>query len=344
MDCISTLSAAKISAFLHDIEAYGASREQILHAAQLNEAVLQYPDHRITSLEFRRVLQETVRLTGHEDIGLLQGKDISRGFSNIVGYVLMNCRTLREAADKYCKYEKIVDGTSISELSESDGKVFFKCTVTDEILKGNRQFSDFRITGILSYAKLLTGRRAEPARICFSYPRPSETGAYENIFSCPVCFGNDSDILVFRREDMEQPVMEPNGALLEAFEEIARKTLKGLGIKGIYTEKVTDILLREIRGEIPAVGRVAELLSMSTRNLQLCLRREGTSYSALVDEIRKGIAVSYLDDRDVPTDEIAYVLGFSETSAFQRAFKRWTKITPGEYRNLLSGRRTAEIN
>ena len=138
--------------------------------------------------------------------------------------------------------------------------------------------------------------------------------------------------------------MEPNGALLEAFEEIARKTLKGLGIKGIYTEKVTDILLREIRGEIPAVGRVAELLSMSTRNLQLCLRREGTSYSALVDEIRKGIAVSYLGDRDVPTDEIAYVLGFSETSAFQRAFKRWTKITPGEYRNLLSGRRTAEIN
>ncbi len=133
MDCISTLSATKVSAFLHDIEEYGASREQIFQAAQLNAAVLQYPDHRITSLEFRRVLQETVRLTGNENIGLLQGQDFLKGFSNIVGYVLMNCRTLGEAADKYCKYEKIVDGTSISEIQESKVQVCLKCTMIDDV-------------------------------------------------------------------------------------------------------------------------------------------------------------------------------------------------------------------
>lgn len=133
MDCISTLSATKVSAFLHDIEEYGASREQILQTAQLNAAVLQYPDHRITSLEFRRVLQETVRLTGNENIGLLQGQDFLKGFSNIVGYVLMNCRTLGEAADKYCKYEKIVDGTSISEIQELKVQVCLKCTMIDDV-------------------------------------------------------------------------------------------------------------------------------------------------------------------------------------------------------------------
>ncbi|NLK85974.1 MAG: AraC family transcriptional regulator [Clostridiaceae bacterium] len=338
MDFISTLSAAKVSAFLHDIGEYGVSCEQILRGARLNETILQYPDHRITSLEFRRVLHETVRLTGNEDIGLLQGKGIARGFSNIVGYVLMNCRTLGEAADKYCKYEKIVDGTSITELQKSDGQVCLKCTTIDEELKGNRQFSDFRAAGILTYTKLLTGTKTEPVQIQFSYPRPSEIAAYERIFGCPVYFGRDSDILTFRQKDMEQTVMEPNGALLADFEDIARKTLKRFGIKGIYTGKVTDILLQEIRGETPAIGRVAELLSMSIRNLQLCLRREGTSYSALVDEIRQRMAVSYLKDRTISTDEIAYVLGFSESSAFQRAFKRWTNITPGAYRDLLSGR------
>lgn len=332
--CLSTVSATKVAAFFQNIEAYGVNRSQVLEKARVNPDLLKLPDHRISSSEMKRILKEAVRLTGNENIGLLQGEQLTRGFSNIVGYVLLNCATLKEAAEKYCKYEKTVDGTSITETRES-GDTFRLCSaMIDGELAGLRQYSDFRVAGILAYTKLLCGKRLIPVEVHFSYPRPTDTSLHEMLFGCPVLFGASSDTLVFRRKDMEVSILEPNPALLAEFERIARAALRGLGYGGVYSEKVTNIVLQEIRGEIPTVESIACKLSMSVRSLQNCLKREGTSYIRIVGEIRKEIAITYLKEKQVPTDEIAYLLGFSESSAFHRAFKRWTKTTPGEFRNL----------
>lgn len=95
-----------------------------------------------------------------------------------------------------------------------------------------------------------------------------------------------------------------------------------------YEKIVDETTITDVKKE----GGVAEKLSMSVRNLQIYLKREGASYTKLLNEIRKDRAVNYLKDKSISIDETAYILGFSETSAFYRAFKKWTGFTPGEFR------------
>lgn len=332
MRYLSTISSAKASAFLNNFGAYGASIDQVLENARVNPHVLLSPDQRITSAELKKIMEEAVRLTNNEDIGLLQGESISRGFSNILGYVLLNCSTLGEAAEKYCKYERIVDGTSITGLRLDRSQYHITITTTDDILANVRQFSDFKLSGIMSYAKLLTGRKIIPVKACLTYERPKNTLLHERIFECPVHFGKECDMLIFKREDFDIPVIEPNKSLLALFEKIAQDELEELGVHGIYTERISNTIIGELKGSLPTIDRIAAMLSMSTRNLQLCLKKEGTTFTGLVNEIRKKTAFNYLSDSGNSIDEIAFVLGFSESSAFHRAFKRWTNMTPGEFR------------
>lgn len=116
------------------------------------------------------------------------------------------------------------------------------------------------------------------------------------------------------------------------FEKFARETLNKLEKRESFMVKVSRIILEEMQGNIPSVKMVANKLAMSERSLQYYLKREGTSYIKLLNNIRKDLAASYLKDKSVSIDEIAYFIGFSETSAFHRAFKKWTGFTPCEFR------------
>lgn len=337
MKNILTMSVTKISAFLNGFEAYGINKEEVLKSASIDPSILKSPDNRLASDEVNRLIQEAVRLTNNENIGLCQGELLSKGFSNILGYILMNCRTLGEAAEKYCKYEKIVDETSITNIKIEGSFAVLSNTTIDNTLANNRQFSDFKISGILSYIKLLTGKRIALNEVYFTHHKPKDISEYQRIFKCPVFFEKSVNALVFDYRLLNLPIIEPNKELLLLFERNARETLNTFESNGTYSKKVTSIILKEMKGDIPSIDTVAKRLAMSVRNLQIYLKREGASYTKLLNEIRKDMAVNYLKDKSVSIDETAYILGFSETSAFYRAFKKWTGFTPGEFR-------TAEVS
>lgn len=326
-----TMSATKISAFLHSFESYGFSREAVLKAASLEPGLLDSPDNRLSSEEVFRIVYEAARLTGNEAIGLHQGNSMPKGFSNILGYLMMNCRSLGEAAAKYCKYEKIVDETSFTTLEVKDDTAVLSTTTIDKVLDKNRQLSDFRVSGMLSYTRLLAGNSINLKATYFEHAKPEDISVYEQTFKCPVYFGKDTNAIVFDKSYLKHPIIEPNEQLLSLFEKTAMETLATASNKETYAKRVINIILREMNGEIPAIDLVAKRLAVSVRSLQGYLRKEGTSYLKLVDEVRKGIAVNYLKEKNVSIAEIAYTLGFSETSSFNRAFKRWTDSTPCEF-------------
>lgn len=332
MKNILTMSVTKISAFLNGLEAYGINKEEALKLACIDPSILKSPDNRLTSDEVNRIIQEAVRLTNNENIGLCHGELLSKGFSNILGYILMNCRTLGEAAEKYCKYEKIVDETSITNIKIEGSFAVLSNTTIDNVLASNRQFSDFKISGIFSYINLLIGKRIVLNEVYFTHRKPKDISEYQRIFKCPVSFEETTNALVFDCRLLNLPIIEPNTDLLLLFEKKAQETLKAFENNETYTKKVTSIILKEMKGDIPSIDTVAKRLAMSVRNLQIYLKREGTSYTRLVNEIRKDMAVNYLKDKNVSIGEVAYILGFSETSTFYRAFKKWTSFTPSEFR------------
>ncbi|MBC2579422.1 AraC family transcriptional regulator [Clostridium sp. DJ247] len=335
MENTLTISATKISAFLKDFENYGVTRDEILRYARIIPSILKSPDNRLTSEGVNRIIQAAVKLTNNEDIGLLQGARLSKGFSSILGYILMNCDTLGEAALKYCKYEKIVDETSITDIKIESNFAILSNTTIDNKLLNNRQFSDFKISGMLSYAKLLTGKNIRLNKVCFTHRKPKDISEYQKIFQCPIFFEESMNALVFDYESLKLLITEPNRSLLILFEKNIQEVLQERDGSETYTKKVTRIITKETKGELPKIDLVARKLTISTRGLQIRLKNEGTSYTKLISKVQREMAEKYLKDKNNSTDEIAYALGFSDTSAFHRAFKKWTGITPKEFRNSI---------
>lgn len=333
---LPTISATKISSFLNNFEVYGISVSEVITASGFDCSLLSSPDNRLSGLEAKKIIETAVRLTKDENLGLHQGERLSRGFSNILGYVLMNCSTLGECWTKYCRYEKIIDNTSISNFHIDDGIAAISNTTVDSALESSRQFTDFKIAGTLSYIKLLSNKQLELKEVHFNYPRPSDISEYERIFQCTILFEKESNALLFEPSQLDISIVEPNEKLLKMFEKNAQELLEWLNIDNTYTHLVSELMLDELsKGNLPSIEAIAQKLFISVRSLQLYLKKEETSYIKLVKEVRKSTAEKYLMDRNISVDEIAFVLGFSETSAFYRAFKLWTGQTPVQFRKSL---------
>src|SRR3989338_7533693 len=168
MKNILTMSVTKISAFLNGFEADGINKEKTLKLACIDPSIFKSPDNRLTSNEVNRLIQEAVRLTNNENIGLCQGELLSKGFSNILGYIMMNCRTLGEAAEKYCKYEKIVDETAITDVKREGGFAILSNVTIDNVLAAANTLSIVTLLSIAKPPSLLTSVMAVSSTI-FSY-------------------------------------------------------------------------------------------------------------------------------------------------------------------------------
>jgi AraC-like DNA-binding protein len=132
---------------------------------------------------------------------------------------------------------------------------------------------------------------------------------------------------------LKTPILLANPQIMEGLEQLVQKTLYRTYARNSWAEKVAQILFKALLQEKDAgIASVAKNLAVTTRNLQLKLKDEGTSFRKLFDEVRKKISIGYLKDEDASICEIALLLGFADQSAFHHAFKRWTGKTPGEYR------------
>ncbi len=327
-----SMSATKISAFLWNIEQYGIDRDGVLRGADIQPSALASPDQRLPSSGVHRIFLSAARLSDNENIGLLQGERLVKGFSTILGHLLMNCRSLGEAIEKFCQYEKTVDETSHAALRRRGPLVEFSNTSMDPLLTTNRQLSDFKVAGALSYMRLLTGKEIILNDVFFTHRAPADSSEYRRIFKCPVRFERQVNAMVFDRQVLDVPLLEPNTGLLPLLENNAREALNTLEGSDAYTRKVAGILLQEMKGEVPTIMNVAEKLGMSVRSLQGHLKKEGATFSKLMEQVRRETAIMYLKDRNSSIGEIAFILGFSEPSAFHRAFRKWTNRTPGEFR------------
>jgi AraC-like DNA-binding protein len=196
-----------------------------------------------------------------------------------------------------------------------------------------RTIADYAMA--LWWANNLRGAPGADARAecCMLHPRPPDTLVYERTFEgATLCFDAEEYAFSFDRERLEAPRPMSDPALHIVLCAHAALLLDHLPDRFSVVERVRDLALRELLRGNPTVGNAARALRMSTRTLASRLQSEGTTFSALVDQMRRELALGYLDDRRMTPTEIAFRIGFSHVEAFYRAFKRWTGQTPAAYR------------
>ena len=141
---------------------------------------------------------------------------------------------------------------------------------------------------------------------------------------------------MLEKNTLNLPVFLADPKLLETIENLAKSLLDRLYPTNIWTDKVISLITKLLAGgEKTEIKTIAVNLEVSARNLQNRLKEEKTSYQIILDQVRKEVALNYLSQKKVTICDIALLLGFSEQSAFNHAFKRWSGLTPGQYRKSI---------
>lgn len=326
-----TTTIAKIQPFIDHLKSLPIELERLLREARVDRPLLDNPENRLGGKEVLALFELAVEATGQEELGLVVGKEL-RGFSNILAYILLNCETMRECQEKLKHYEGVLDDMVTLELRESGNRATLILHSKESIMDSSRALIDYKVSGTISYIRTLTGSPITPEKVYLSYPEPTNIESYREFFDCPISFNSSLNAIVMDTAYLDLSTLSPNRELLKIFESHAEEVLTRLGRLESYSGKVSSLIMELLQGETPKIDKVAYELAVSVRSLQNKLKDEGTSYSRLLDDVRKELALTYLKDRENSISDISYLLGFSEPSVFHRSFKKWTDSTPGRYR------------
>ncbi len=261
-------------------------------------------------------------------IGLRIGLEVQVGHLDSAGLLLMSCETLGDALEALLEYFPIISEGSVIDTVTDERCVRIRYTPGYEICQATR--AEAALACISHLTRWMTGDRVLPAEICLRHEARTAPATYRALLGCPVRFQGDAYSLTYTRDALSKPLIQANAALRQHLQQVADRMLASLSAHG--TASQVQALLRHH----PRWGkeRVAELLGISGRHLNRRLADEGSSFKLLRDATLHQMAVERLQSEE-SLRSIAVALGFSDESAFAKAFRRWTGLSPAQYRRQL---------
>ncbi|MBZ5554633.1 MAG: AraC family transcriptional regulator [Acidobacteriia bacterium] len=327
-----TIQARAVLKILDAVRRAEVRSGELFDTVKLDTSALDDPEARIPYHTLVTLYEQGSRLTGDDAFGLHLAERITPQMFDVVGYAAMNSPTLGEALMRVIRYDRIWTDGSKYRL-EREGpivRILYEYTSPDP--KNCRQECEASLAGLVCVGRSLTGVRWTPLEVNFKHPCPGDTSEHGRIFGAPVRFLMPANEMVLDRQLLDQPLVKADLGLCAVLDRHATEMLDGLPRQVDLIARLRRTLAQSLRGGSPGVEALARELGMSTRTLQRRLSEEGTSYHRLLEDLRHDLSRKYLLEPGLATGEVAYLLGFSEPSAFHRAFRQWTGMTPGDYR------------
>lgn len=288
------------------------------------------PEGRVPIARAHELLELAVRWSHDPDLGLRAGEQMCTGDCGVVDYTVCSAGTVREAIEMAARYTRLVNDVISMPLQVDGERALLR--VECEVLMP-RAAADFMMAGFYTtHGRAWLG--GIPGLECwFVHPTPGSTAEYTRAFGgATLRFGAPCYAFAFPQRALDEPLVSANPKLHAVVQRHAERLLADLPPVHSLTERVRHLMNGELaRGRLTA-EQVAQRLHMSRRTLCRKLESEGTSFTALLADLRQRLALQYVGNAELGLAEIAFLLGFSEAAAFHRAFKRWTGRTPLEYR------------
>ena len=305
----------------------------LLQGTDLDEAWLHQKDAKITRAQFQRLVANALEISGDPALGLTIGEYFNLGDYGFWGYAILSSSTWGEANAVALKYWDLSGGlvrivfTSGAELSTWQ---MYPAFPMDSLALW--QFGvEEQLSAWWTALRLIGTHQPEFSEIRLSYPEPEHGDRYRALFGCPVYF--EEAVTLFRTPTahLDRPTATGHPQVAVVCKRQCQDILETLhGADELIGAVRERVLLSP--GRFPRVDEMAEHLALSPRTLRRRLRERGTTYQALLDEVRGEVAKQYLRTTNLSTDQIADRLGFAETTSFRRAFTKWTGKTPRAFR------------
>lgn len=299
----------------------------------ITDEQLESPQARVPLKAEHQLLLKALQCTKDPLFGLHMGERIRPRFMGELGYASMSSTNLRQAIDLMVPFQRVTTEFAEAEvLRQGDHVTLLWHTTFNEPMTTRHRVEAFFV-GAVTFGRWISGTDENPVEVRFQHSMPDCGDAeYQRVFRCPVLFNQADNAVVLDQRLLDLPMKDADPEV----HHIMRNRLQQAVTRYLARDNLLDQVRMEIRRQlertIPQVENVAEGLDMKPWTLRRRLRAENTDFSTLLEEERRALAQDWLIHSDRSVSQIAADLGYSEQSAFNRAFKRWFDTTPVAYR------------
>lgn len=259
----------------------------------------------------------------------------SVGEIGALGMVAQVAPNLRGAFERMIRYQQVLTGSVLARMHDdrARGVTLFEVLPVEGNGLGARCRREEMVASGLKMARDITGEHVRPRRVCFAHAAPPVTREHEAFFDCEIRFGAWCDGLEFDPETLAVALPGADAAQSDFWADHLRAIAGEPPLEAATLEsRVSEALRSSVGRSSPSMGAIAQGLGMSPRTLRRRLLEKGTSYHELLDRVRCDLADELLSAPGRKIWEVALLLGFSDSSAFHRAYVRWTGTTPARGR------------
>jgi len=327
----STISSHYVRASIAGAVAQGHNAHDLLDKAGIAREILLEPKARIypdKMAKLLRIIAHTLKdeFLGHDD------KPSPHGSFETLCQLILPCGTLREALTLGTQYYKLFDMSLHTDFLETQEHGFLISNQHRPCLNQQHYLVEFQLLLWHRLACWLTGKHIPIKMAEFSFERPEHAEEYRLFFYGPHKFNQAKTQLSFDQTFLDLPIIRTREDLPELMKEAPYVFLVKPNNTASINAQIRRILENNLEPEMPDFEYVAFQLNTSTQTLRRRLKDENTSFQAIKDQVRRDLAIYFLSDNKLSINEIALKVGFTEPSTFHRAFKKWTGVTPGDYR------------
>ncbi|CAM3693105.1 AraC family transcriptional regulator [Parendozoicomonas haliclonae] len=275
--------------------------------------------------------QACEEVTNDPCIGLHLGQHIPVFRGQVIEYLFLSSPNFEEGLNRALNYQRLLSDAVDARVERDGDRCIFTINATSHSIKPLRHLIDCMLLGVMRFFSHLTQDNFQPLSVSVSHSGAENSEEYSKVFGCPVIFNSRENAIEFSANILHFPSQHAEPELMKAHEQVALEQIARLEKQDIIVDvnRVIGELLDS--GEV-SLESVSERLDMTARSLRSRLSDAGTSFNNLLANYRCNLAKQLLARTDESIDEIVYLTGFSEPSTFYRAFKRWTDMTPIEYR------------
>ncbi len=324
------IRVGKLAHFSATVRQFGKDPVEVIKRVGLDPAVLAVPDNFISYSTYRHLLVEAVKATGNERLGILISKQLGPQSLSVVGFSMQQSSDLGTALGVLSRFFHLHDQHGTIALEILEDSFCISHHIPDMETPGSIQAIDVSAAAGHNLFNTLMGENIHALRYEFPYPEPADLSAYKFLEAQELVFDALNLGIVIDNKYLDKPIAhhDPNMAhLLSEY----MKTLEDNTGEAI-ADKVTSIVKDMLSTGECTLEAVADLFQVTSRTLQNKLKLEGTSFHNIMEDVRKTLATHYLQSSHMDLTKIALLVGYSDSSAFTRSFRRWYNATPSQWR------------